>query len=57
MNIYSAIKKGSNILSNNLIKSAKLDSEILMAKVIDRDRSYILLNSNDTIDRKNLVLF
>ncbi len=57
MNIYSAIKKGSNILSNNLIKSAKLDSEILMAKVIDRDRSYILLNSNDTIHRKNLVLF
>jgi len=57
MNIYKAITDGAKILKSKYILTAHLDAEILMAKVIDRDRSYILLNSNDTIHRKNLVLF
>ena len=57
MNIYSAIKEGSEILKSKFIKSAKLDSEILLAKAINRDRKYILLNQNIIVDRKKLTYF
>ena len=49
MNIYSAVKEGTKILEQNFIKSAQLDSEILLAKTIDRDRKYIILNQNNII--------
>ena len=42
MNINSAISNGSKILRNNFILSHQLDSEILMAKTIKKDRNYIL---------------
>ena len=54
MNIFSAIKEGTNILNKKLIKSAKLDSEILIAKAINRDRKYILLNPNNIVSEKHL---
>ena len=57
MNIYSAVKEGTKILEQNFIKSAQLDSEILLAKTIDRDRKYIILNQNNIIDQKKLIFF
>ena len=57
MNIHSAIKDGSKILSNNLIPSAQLDSEILMAKTINKNRNYILLNSNKLLNEIELEKF
>ena len=36
MNIQSAVTEGTNILKNRSILSAKLDSEILMAKALDK---------------------
>ena len=57
MNINLAIIKGANILKDNSINNPNLDSEILMAKVIDKDRKYILLNSNRYIDTKDLNFF
>ena len=53
MNISSAIKKGSKILKKNLIPNSHLDSEILMAKTINKNRNYILLNSNNILDKKD----
>ena len=53
MNISTAIKKGSKILKKNLIPNSHLDSEILMAKTINKNRNYILLNSNDILDKKD----
>ena len=44
MNINLAIKNGSKILRNNFITNSELDTEILMAKTINKDRNYILLN-------------
>ena len=44
MNIQAAIKKGYQILNNNNIKSYKLDCEILMSEVIQKDRNFIILN-------------
>jgi len=57
MNIQSAIIKGANILKDKNINSAKLDSEILLASVIDKDRKYLILNNDQIIKEKNLKHF
>ena len=46
MNIQKAILEGASILKKNKISSPNLDSEILLSKVINRNREYIILNSN-----------
>tara|TARA_B100000902_G_scaffold361726_1_gene379424 strand:+ start:438 stop:1280 length:843 start_codon:yes stop_codon:yes gene_type:complete len=57
MKIYSAIYEGAKILKSNYISSAFLDSEILMAEAINKDRKYILLNSHKKLNIKNLQIF
>ena len=57
MNIQSAILEGANILKNKSINSAKLDSEILLASVIEKDRKYLILNDDQNIKEKNLINF
>jgi len=57
MNISSVISNGSKILKKNLISSSQLDSEILLAKIINKDRKYILLNSNNKISKKDQNTF
>ncbi len=57
MNIQSAIVHGARILKNNFIANANLDSEILMAEAIKKNREYVVLNSNLIIDKKNLNNF
>ena len=49
MNIESAIKEGNLILEKNKIRSTKLDSEILLSKVIQKDRKFIILNYKQEI--------
>ena len=57
MNINLAINKGSKILSKMFISNPQLDSELLMAKIIKKDRNYILLNSNKYLNRDDLKNF
>ena len=57
MNIQSALTEGLNILKNKSILSAKLDSEILMAKALGKKREYIILNNNKIIKEQNLEYF
>ena len=57
MNIYLAINQGSKILKSKFIPNPLLDAEILMAKTINKDRNYILLNSSNTIDKNDLHNF
>ena len=57
MNIQEAIEQGKKILIKNNIKSAKLDSEILMSKVLQKDRKYIILNFDKELKRQNFLLF
>ena len=57
MNINLAISQGSKILMENSIPNSQLDSEILMAKSINKNRKYILLNSNININQTNLNYF
>jgi len=57
MNIQAAIKKGYQILNNNNIKSYKLDCEILMSEVIQKDRNFIILNSNNNLSKETLYRY
>ena len=57
MNIQSAVIEGTNILKDKFILSAQLDSEILMAKALDKNREYIILNHDKVIDIENLKYF
>ena len=57
MNIQSAINEGESILKDKSIPTAKLDAEILMAKSIEKDRKYIILNNNQNLKEENLRYF
>ena len=57
MNIHKTIKKASKLLKSNNIKTAYLDSELLLSKVLSKDRSYILLNSKEIVSKKYLSDF
>ena len=57
MNINSAIIEGSKILKNKYIANSLLDSEILMAKTINKNRNFILVNSNQILNKIDLDKF
>ena len=57
MNINLAIKEGSKILNSKFILNPLLDAEILMAKTINKDRNYILLNYSNPINKNDLNKF
>ena len=57
MNINLAIKQGSKILKNRFVPNYQLDSEILMAKTIKKDRKYILLNPKYILNKNELSHF
>ena len=57
MNINLAINQGSKILKNNFIPNPKLDSEILLAKTINKDRNYIILNPNNFLNKDDINSF
>ena len=54
MNIYSALKIGTKILKKNNIRTAQLDSEILMCEILKKKREYVILNSKEIIYKDNL---
>ena len=57
MNILTAITQGTKILKNNSIITANIDAEILMGKAINKDRKYVLLNSNQQVDAEVLNFY
>ena len=57
MNLHNAINYGVKILQNSNIKSAKLDSEILMSSIIDKERLFIFLNHNKHIETDHFNQF
>ena len=57
MNIQTALNKAYLNLKKNKIKSANLDCEILMSDVIKKDRSYIIMNQEKTLSKKDLDKF
>jgi len=57
MNIQNAISKGKMILSEKKIKTAELDSQILMSKAINKEKKFLILNFNNEIPKENLNIF
>ncbi len=53
MNIEIAIKNACKELKKNKISSALLDSELLLSKVIKKDRKFILLNLEKELDQSD----
>ena len=44
MNIQEAVKKGQIFLKSKDIKTAELDCQILMSKVLKKEKEYLILN-------------
>jgi len=57
MKLETVIHNAYQNLKNNNIKSALLDSELLMANVINKSREYIILNLNKKISKKDFDIF
>ena len=57
MNIQSAITEGTRILKNEYISTAQIDSEIIMMKVIGKDKKYIILNNYEDLGLEKLNNF
>jgi len=57
MNIQLAITEGISVLKNKSILSAQLDTEILMAKALGKNREYIILNHDKVLNNENLEYF
>ena len=57
MNINSAINKGSKYLKSKSIPNSQLDAEILMANTINKNRNYVLLNSTNFLNEKDINNF
>ena len=57
MNIQSAITQVDKILKDKFCLNPYLDSEILMTKAINKDKKYLILNSQKKIEEINLNTF
>ncbi len=57
MKLEIAINNAYEHLKSNNIESALLDSELLMANAINKNREYIILNLNNDISKKDLDNF
>ena len=57
MDIHEIITKATKVLEGNNIKTPYLDSELLLSKVLKKDRRYILLNSKKILSKKYLINF
>ena len=57
MNIRTAISKAKYFLESNNIKSSGLDCELLMSKVLKKNRNYILLNLDRNLKKKSFNYF
>ena len=57
MNIRTAISKAKYFLESNNIKSSGLDCELLMSKVLKKNRKYIFLNLDKNLKKKSFNYF
>ena len=57
MNIQTLLNQASKTLDNLSNTSSKLDSEILLSKIIKKNRQYLILNSNEELKKENIKSF
>ena len=56
-NINSVLLRAKKYLINNSIKSANIDSEILLSSVLKKSREHLILNLLDKIDEDKINIF
>ena len=56
-NIQSILNMGSSFLKENHINSYQIDSELLLSKVLNKNREYIFLNHTETLNNELLEKF
>ena len=57
MNIQTLLNQASKTLDNSSNTSSKLDSEILLSKIVKKNRQYLILNSNEELKKENIKSF
>ena len=57
MNISNTLSEGINILKENKITNPQLDVEILLSKLIKKDKKYLILNPKEVLSSKKLDIF
>ena len=57
MNIGNTLSEAINILKENKIKNPQLDVEILLSKLIKKDKKYLILNPKEVLDPKKIDIF
>ena len=57
MKLANVLKEGYLKLRNSNIKTALLDSELLLAEVLNKSRKFIILNSNNYVKKKEYDSF
>ena len=57
MEILELINNGSKLLKDKKIYSHRLDSEILLSKVLNKTREELLINLNQKIELTNISYF
>ena len=57
MNIQETIINAAKLLNNEDIKTPMLDSELLLSKILNKNKKYIILNSKEIISKKNIINF
>jgi len=57
MNIQTLLNQAGKTLKQLSSTSSKLDSEILLSKIIKKNRKYLILNSNEELKKENIKSF
>ena len=57
MIIENILNKAYQKLNNANIRNANLDCEILLSKIINQKREYVILNSKKSLDKKHVNIF
>jgi len=57
MNIGNTLSEAINILKENKIKNPQLDVEILLSKLIKKDKKYLILNPKEVLNPKKIDIF
>ena len=57
MNISNTLSEGISILKENKIKNPQLDVEILLSKLIRKDKKYLILNPKEVLNPEKIDIF
>ena len=57
MNYLSALNYANKLLKSKNILSHKLDSELLLAKALNKSREEILINLNSNLEERDFYIF